>query len=237
MIRLADYVINSIYSAGASYIYMVSGRGVLYLTDAVARHKEITGVCVHHEQAASYAAYGYAKKSEKIGACLVSTGCASTNAITGVLCAWQNDVPCILISGQNDLKETTRFTKLPIRTYGAQEADIVSLVEPITKYAVMITDPSDIGYEIDKAIYIATHGRKGPVWIDIPIDLQNARIDETNLRHFTEEESIKTAGAEDIEFVVNKLQNSHRPVLLIGNGVRISDAIPDLKAFLEVNAF
>ena len=136
--RVADYIIEKICSAGVRHIFTVTGRGTLYLTDAVARHPELKAICTHHEQAAGFAAMSYAQYNNKLGACLVSTGVGATNAITALLCSWQDSVPCIFISGQNLLKETTRHTKIPIRTYGQQESDIVMLVEPITKYAVMI---------------------------------------------------------------------------------------------------
>ena len=142
--RVADYVIERLYNKDIKHIFMVAGRGILYLSDAIARHKDMEGISVHHEQAGAFAAYTYSLATENLGACLVSTGCAGTNAITGLLCAWQDAVPCVFISGQNFLNETVRYTKVPIRTFGSQEADIISVVEPLTKYAVMITDPSKI---------------------------------------------------------------------------------------------
>ena len=184
--RVADYIVERLYEEGVKHIFMVTGRGILFLSDAVARHKEIESICMHHEQATAFAAMAYAQYNNKIGACLVSTGCASTNALTGLLCAWQDSIPCIFISGQNKLKETTRYTKKKIRTYGQQETDIISIVEPITKYSTMITDPNDIVYEMDKAIYLSQSGKKGPVWIDIPLDIQNMRIEPEKLKRFTD---------------------------------------------------
>ncbi len=231
--RLADYVISRVYDEGIKSLYTVTGRGILYLTDAVARHKKIKSISVHHEQAASYAAYGYAKYSGNMGCCLVSTGCAATNAMTGVLCAWQDNVPCVFISGQNMLKETVRHTGLPIRTYGSQEADIVSLVKPITKYAVMIENPNDIQYELEKAFCLAFHGRRGPVWIDIPLDIQNARVNENELTHYSVPQEILEAKTQDVEYVKNKLEQAERPVILIGGGIRLAGAEEILKEFLN----
>ena len=156
MIRLADYVIDKLHQSNVKHIFMVTGRGALFLTDAVAAHKNIKGISVHHEQSAAYAAVAYAQYNEEFGACLVSTGCASTNAITGVLNAWQDGIPCIFISGQNKLNETTNYTKLPIRTYGQQEADIIPIVKSITKYSIMITDPNQIAYELYKKMGFET---------------------------------------------------------------------------------
>ena len=234
MIRLADYVVDQLYRSGGKYIFMVTGRGILYLSDAVARHEGIQSVAVHHEQSAAFAAYAYAQCTENIGVCLVSTGCASANAISGVLNAWQDGVPCVFISGQNMLAETTYYTGLPIRTYGSQEANIVELVKPITKYAVMITKPDAIAYEIEKALYLACSGKKGPVWIDIPIDVQNMRIHEEKLCHFSEvTEDTKCADDTDIEYCVKALQKADRPVVMIGSGIRSANAIDSLKRFLE----
>ena len=189
MIRVADYIIERLYDEGVKHIFMVTGRGILFLSDAVAKHKDITSICMHHEQATSYAAMAYAQYNN-IGACLVSTGCASTNAITGLLCAWQDEVPCIFISGQNKLNETTRYTNKNIRTYGQQETDIIKIVESITKYSTMITNPNDIAYEIDKALYLAQSGKKGPVWIDVPLDIQNMRIEPELLKRYMFEDLI-----------------------------------------------
>ena len=170
--RVADYIVSEIYNKGTDTIFSVSGRGALFLTDALAKNGKIRNVAVHHEQAAAFAAVAYAQYSGKVGACLVSTGCASTNALTGVLSAWQDNIPCIFISGQNVLNETSNYTGLKIRTYGQQEADIIPIVSTITKYAAMLHKGSDIIAEIEKAYYYATEGRPGPVWLDIPLDLK-----------------------------------------------------------------
>src|SRR5574344_1009523 len=233
MPRVADYVMKRLHEEGAKHVFLVTGRGMLYLSDALARQEGLEGISVHHEQTASYAAIAYAQKTDNIGVAPVSTGCASTNAITGVLCAWQDDVPCVFISGQNKLNETTRFTKLPIRTYGQQEADIISLIEPITKYATMITNPENIAYEMDKAFYLAKNGRKGPVWIDIPLDIQNMRVEPANLKRFEIPKQKKQADNNDIEFVIEKLKQAKRPLVLYGSGIRSGNAIEDLKKFLK----
>jgi len=234
MIRVADYIIERLYNEGAKHIFMVTGRGILFLSDAVARHKEIKGISVHHEQAGAFAATAYAQCTEKIGACLVSTGCAGTNAITGLLCAWQDAIPCVFVSGQNKLQETERYSGIPLRTFGQQEADIIGIVEPLTKYAAMITDPKQIVYEMDKALYLVKSGRKGPVWIDVPLDIQNMRIEPDELEHFSAVKNLNFAPpAEDIEYVINALQRAERPVLLLGSGVRSADAISELEKFVE----
>ena len=233
MIRLADYIIEKLYNNGVKHLFMVTGRGALFLTDAVAAHEHIEGVCVHHEQSAAFAAVSYGQYNERLGACLVSTGCASTNTITGVLNAWQDGVPCVFVSGQNKLNETTNFTGLPIRTFGQQEADIIPIVESITKYAVMITDPKKVVYEVEKALYLAQTGRKGPVWIDIPLDVQNMRVDVDSLEHYNPEDNIFAPCAADVADFTTVLNNAERPVVLVGSGVRSSGAIDELKSFVN----
>jgi acetolactate synthase-1/2/3 large subunit len=234
MIRVADYIIERLCEEGARHIFMVTGWGILYLSDAVARHKEIQGISVHHEQAGAFAATAYAQCTDKIGACLVSTGCAGTNAITGLLCAWQDAVPCVFVSGQNKLQETSRFSGIPLRTFGQQEADIIGIVETLTKYATMITDPKHIAYEMDKALYLAKTGRKGPVWIDVPLDIQNMRIEPSELERFEPVvDSDFVPSKEDIEYVIKALQRAERPVLLLGSGVRSANAIPELEKLVD----
>ena len=238
MIRVSDYIIERIYKEGIKHIFMVTGRGALFLSDAIAAHHDIEGISLHHEQAAAYAAVSYAQYNGKPGACLVSTGCAGTNTLTGVLNAWQDGIPCIFISGQNKLNETSRYTGIPLRTFGQQEADMIPIVESITKYAVMITDPKQIVYEIEKGLYLSQNGRKGPVWIDIPLDIQNMRIEPDELNHFVvENENNFEPQQVDIDYVVKNLNNAERPVILIGSGIRSADSVNDLDTFLENNPF
>lgn len=232
--RVADYIVNTIYNWGTDTIFSVSGRGALFLTDAIAKHGEINNIAVHHEQAAAFAAVAYAQYSGKVGACLVSTGCASTNALTGVLSAWQDNIPCIFISGQNVLNETSNYTGLKIRTYGQQEADIIPIVSTITKYSAMLRKGSDIIAEIEKAYYYAMEGRPGPVWLDIPLDLQSANLEipsDQEMGQFVY--TSPQLGKDEISVIISKLKTAKRPVVLIGSGVRTANAVDDLKEFIE----
>ena len=235
--RVADYVTDRLVNAGVKHVFAVSGRGALFLTDAVARNQSLSYIAMHHEQAAGFAAVAYAQQNETLGACMVSTGCASTNAITPVLSAWQDGVPTIFISGQNTLRETTNYTQIPIRTYGQQEADIAKLVTPITKYSAMITDPKEIGIIMDNAIHQATSGRKGPVWIDIPLDIQSMQIDPTLLlrSEFKPHEQTDLDLDGHMKDLLDAFRNSKRPVILIGSGVRASGALETLARFVEKN--
>jgi acetolactate synthase-1/2/3 large subunit len=234
MMRIADYIVERLHAQGVGHIFLVTGRGNLYLSDAIARHKGIKPIPVHHEQAASFAAMGYAQYTGGLGACLVSTGCGSTNAITGLLCAWQDDIPVVFVSGQNWLRETSRHTGIPLRTFGQQEADIVKAVEGFTKYAVMLSDPKKIAYEIDKALHLATEGRKGPVWIDVPLDVQDMRVEPETLERFVPNPTpALSPTADDLQYVVEALKNADRPVLLLGSGVRSAKAADELQQLLE----
>ena len=234
MVRVADYIMRRLHDEGVRHVFMVTGRGALFLNDAVAANKDLEDVCMHHEQAAAYAAVAYADYTGKPGACLVSTGCAGTNAITGVLNAWQDGIPCVFISGQNKLEETSRYTGIPLRTYGQQEADIVPVVSPITKYAVMITVPNSIVYELEKALHLALSGRKGPVWIDVPLDVQNMRICPEDAEKFVPKEAAaEGVSSEDLNFVLSGLKCANRPVVLIGSGIRSAEAEQGLRDFLD----
>lgn len=233
MERVADYIIRRLAEQGIGHVFLITGRGILYLTDAVAKNQTIAPVSTYHEQGASYAAMAYAAASEGMGACLVSTGCAAVNAVTAALCAYQDNLPVFFLSGQHMLHETTRYTQIPIRTFGSQEADIISIVAPITKYAVMLTDAKDIAYEMDRAFYYANAGRKGPVWLDVPLDLQNARVEASELRRFMPP-TVETAAAEnDVAYAAEWLREAKRPVLLIGGGVRAAGATQEVAKLAE----
>ena len=230
-IRVSDCVMNVLHKGGVSQMFFLSGRGILFLTDALARHEGLVPVTSYHEQGAAYAAMAYAQASGKLGTCLVSTGCGATNAITPVLCAWQDNVPLLVISGNHMLDETTAYTGIPLRTYGSQEADIVSLVKPITKYVTMITDPTQIRFEVEKAMYLAMEGRKGPVWLDIPLDIQNARIQPEDLPSYSLPEIHAVDFRTDAKRVLEELSEARRPLLLAGGGIRSGKEA--LEQFLE----
>ncbi len=233
--RVADYIMERIAKEGVSHVFQVTGRGALFLSDALAKSSELESISLHHEQSCSFAATAYADQRNGLGACLVSTGCASTNAITGVLSAWQDGLPVIFVSGQNILKETSRHTGLKLRTFGQQEADIVSIIEPITKYCKMITSPEEVPKVMDEAISCALSDRRGPVWIDVPLDLQSAKLElgdtskalrETHLLRFK-------PSPEDVSKVISRLRNSKRPIILVGKGVAAAGAVEELRDFAE----
>ena len=232
--RLADYFVSRLIEAKVETVFTVTGRGSLYLTDALARRPEIRVVAMHNEQSASYAAVASADVSGRLSVCLVSTGCAMTNAISGVLSAWQDELPVLFVSGQHALSETTRYSGSPRRTFGEQETDIASIVGSITKMAQMLTSPAEFDDLFDLATRYALTGRKGPVWLDIPLDLQSARIEpgiiDKKLRLESTEEVKESA---DIKNVANKLAKALRPVFLVGGGLRRDGGVVAFRKLLE----
>jgi len=233
--RLADYVMSFVAQQGVKHVFLVTGGGAMHLNDALARCSDLTFVCNHHEQAAAIAAENYSKATNNLGVALVTTGPGGTNAITGVVGAWLDSTPMLVISGQ--VKRADRMyrpdgTPLGVRQRGSQEVDIVSLVKPITKYAVTIEDPQSIRYHLEKAAHLARTGRPGPVWIDIPIDVQAAPIepDSDLMRGFDPAESPhrdqddSVTQVRDVRDVIARLNQSERPFIFAGNGVRVSGA-------------
>lgn len=237
MARVADYIADFLYKAGAKDVFLVSGGGMMHLSDAIYQHGKMKYVCTHHEQAAAMAAVTYARYNDGIGSAFFTTGCGGTNAITGLLDAWQDSTPCIFISGQVKRLQTVRGSELPLRQFGVQEADIISVVKPLAKYAEVVETADSIAYHMEKALYIATHGRPGPCWLDIPMDVQSAQVDEGRLRHFSPDELKKEYKEEPSSQEMQELQSllsaSKRPIVVAGQGIRLAGAIAEFKRFVE----
>jgi acetolactate synthase-1/2/3 large subunit len=229
-IRVADYIINFLEDKGIKHVFEVTGGGAMFLNDAVAQSKLIPIFC-HHEQACAMAAVGYTKTNNQVSIVIPTTGCGSTNTITGLLDAWQDSHTVMFISGQVNKNDTTFLKKIPLRKLGVQEVNIVKIVESITKYAVMIEDANDIAYELEKAYHLCTTGRPGPVWIDIPLDIQSALIDSHQLKHFTPDEEIKNL--QSIEKLEKYLIESKRPIIIAGNGINLSNTKDEFVKFIE----
>ena len=181
-IRLADYVARFVRDQGVKSVFMVPGGGAMYLADAFGNTPGLDYIPNHHEQASSIAAEAYSRINGRLGCALVTTGPGGTNAVTGCAGAWIESVPLLIVSGQ--VKRADLMGSSGVRQMGPQEVDIVSIVRPITKYAVTVLDPQDIRYQMEKAVHLATHGRRGPVWIDVPLDVQAAMIDPDALKGF-----------------------------------------------------
>src|SRR5580693_292362 len=189
MIKLSDYVLKFIADLGITNVFLVTGGGAMHLNQSLGAERRITSICNSHEQASAICAEGYAKATNALGVCMVTTGPGGTNAVTGVAGAWLDSTPVLFISGQvkrpDRMFDSVTGKPLGMRQLGVQEVDIVSIVKPITKYAVVVLDPLDIRYELEKAHYLALNGRPGPVWIDIPLDVQASPIpDPSTLRGF-----------------------------------------------------
>jgi len=225
--KLSDYVFNFIAETGARHIFFLPGGGCMHLVDSLGRKNELQKICCLHEQAASIAAEAYSQYSNNLGVALVTTGPGATNAITGVAGAWIDSTPLFIISGQ--VKRSDMIGASGVRQMGIQEVDIESIVKPITKYAVTVTNPRMIKYHLQKALYLATHDRKGPVWIDLPLDVQGSNIDEHALPEYLHDYLLSE------ELITNEIKNcaviaadilskAERPVILAGNGIRMCNA-------------
>ncbi len=220
-------------------MFTVTGGGAMHLNDAFGHNENLTCIYNHHEQACSIAAEGYARLTGKIAGCCVTSGPGGTNAITGVMGGYLDSIPMFVVSGQVK-RETTVWSvpDLGLRQLGDQEFPIVDAVSCMTKYAVMVTDPEEIMYHLEKAWYLANNGRKGPVWLDIPLDVQAAKVEEDSLKHFEgtpemDELVAKEAHVYDeakTEDILKKISEARRPVILAGTAVRLAGAEKDLLA-------
>ncbi len=185
MIRLADYVMRTLVRNGVTDTFLVTGGGAMHLNDAVGRCEGMRWLPNHHEQACAMAAQGYARLLSRPALVQVTTGPGGTNALTGVFGAFVDSLPMIVVSGQVKRETMMSSYPLPLRQLGDQEVDIIAMARPVTKYAACVTDPATIRYHLERALFEATSGRPGPVWIDIPVDVQAAMIDEASLKGFT----------------------------------------------------
>lgn len=236
-IRLSDYVAQILFDHGVRHVFMLTGGGAMHLNDALGRAEGLRYVCCHHEQALAMAAESYTRLSGRIAAVNVTTGPGGINALNGVHGAYTDSIAMIVLSGQVKRETLANNAPVRLRQLGDQEADTIAIVKPITKFAAMVSDPQDIRYLMEKALWLATTGRPGPVWIDIPIDIQAMPIDPSTLRGFDPRiEGYGRDFALPAEYgwltgeplrdaarsVVAALRQAERPVLLPGTGVRIS---------------
>ena len=233
--RVADYFGEYLVSIGINTDFTVPGGGAMHLDDAFAHTEGMKCVFVQHEQSAAIAAEAYARLNKQIPLVCVTTGPGGTNTLTGVVGAWLDSIPMLIISGQVRYATTARYAGIPVRAMGDQEFDITKVVAPMTKYAEMITDAKMAMYHLEKALFLAKNGRPGPSWIDVPLDIQSALMDENDFVHFdpiAEGYVDKFEPVDsDIERVIKLICESKRPVLNAGNGIRIAEAQPE---FIEL---
>lgn len=239
--RVSDYIASHLENIGVRAVFLLSGGGMMHLLDAVSRKEKLKYYCNHHEQCSGMAADAYARISSQLGVCYATSGPGGTNTLTAVVGAYQDSSPVLFVSGQSKLSQTIEGSGLTgLRQFGTFEVDIISSVKPVTKYAEMIKSSSDIKYHLEKAIYMATHGRPGPVFLDIPVDIQGAPIELEKLRGFDPAElkdhpeyAVKPVNKADINEIFAKLVAAKKPLILAGYGVRASDSVNELESIIK----
>ena len=234
-IKVSDFITQFIVDSGVKDIFMLSGGGMMHMLDSVQKQQGLNPVFNLNEQASGICAEAYGQFTGKLGVCMVTTGPGATNAVTGCAGAWVAGTPTLFISGQVKTEQMGQVRGL--RFYGLQEIAIIPCVKPITKYAVTVMDKSEIKYHLEKAVYLATHGRKGPVWIDVPLDVQGAMVEESELKTYDpiQEKDVIEYCAKDIDIknTYKLLNESKRPVILIGNGVLAAGGQEDIRYITE----
>ncbi len=242
MIKLSDFLALKLKENNVNNVYGLTGGAVVHIFDSIQR-SNIEVTFTNHEQAAAFAAVGHSKLTNGYSCCIVTTGPGVTNAITGLAAAWLDSIPVIFISGQSRLNQTTNKHK-NIRQIGTQQLNVLPLVDSLTKYCVMLDDPNNINYELEKCFHIARSGRSGPVWIDIPIDLQWAMVDKKNLISYFKSSEYLAGMQSKLSIDISKydskfdkllslIQSAKYPLILLGNGVRISGSIPEVEKIVD----
>ena len=237
-IKVAQYLSEFLVKNGIKDCFMVTGGGAMHLDDAIGHQEGMHCVFNHHEQACAIAAEGYTRMTGKIAAVCVTSGPGGTNAITGVMGGWVDSIPMFVVSGQVK-RETTIWScpELGLRQLGDQEFDIIHSVSNMTKYAVMLTNPLETAYHLEKALYLALNGRGGPVWIDIPLDVQGAMIETDDLIHFEPETEkpwqVPSVTNDAVDAILGKIKNAKAPLILVGTGIRLGNAEEELLKVLD----
>lgn len=233
-VKVAKFIADFVAEHGIEHVFTVTGGGAMHLNDAFGHHPQLKSIYNHHEQACAIAAEGYARLTGKMALVCVTSGPGGTNAITGVLGGWLDSIPMFVVSGQVKRETTIRARNLDMRQLGDQEYDIVASVKPMTKYAEMVLDPNDIRYHLEKAWYLCQNGRPGPVWIDVPLDVQAAIVETDELKGYEgpydEKPEYDKNKTDDI---IARLCKAKRPVILAGTGIRLAEALPEFLAFVE----
>lgn len=233
MIKISDYIIKRLEETGAKHMFMLPGGGAMHLNDSLGKSAKIQYVTCLHEQACSIAAEAYARVNNTIGLLMVTTGPGGTNALTGIAGAYLESTPVFVVSGQ--VKRLDMINGQGIRQQGMQELDIISVVKPITKYAAEVDDPQMVRYHVERALYEATHGRKGPVWLDVPLDVQATMVDEDALIGYAAPVKTEDTHLEkQVLQVIELLNRAERPVLLAGNGIRLANGLKEFDELTEI---
>jgi acetolactate synthase-1/2/3 large subunit len=238
LVKVSDYIFRRLADWGVRHVFLLTGGGAMHLNDSLGRESRIRYVCNHHEQACAMAAESYARITGNLGVINVTTGPGGINALNGVFGAWTDSIPMLVLSGQVKRETCLAATSSPdLRQLGDQEVDIVRIASPITKYAQIVLDPQSIRYHLERAVYLATHGRPGPCWLDIPVDVQAARVDEASLEayHPSEDAIIFDPQAlrDHCREVLTRIRSAERPVIMVGTGVRIAKAVDLFHSVIE----
>ena len=236
-VKIADWIAQYLVEQGIRYNFTVPGGGAMHLNVAFGHQEGLENIFVQHEQSAAIAAEGYFRATNELPMVCCTTGPGGTNTLTGVLGAWLDSIPMLIISGQIRYATTARAAGIPVRAMGDQEYDITPMVSHMTKYAEMIIEPQKVKYHIQKALYLATHGRPGPVWLDIPLDIQGGYIDPSEFVEFdpseTADELPPAVTKEMIAEVLEKIKNAKRPVLNVGSAIHSTDSVALMRRVAE----
>ena len=236
-VKVSDFIAQWLVEHGIHYNFTVTGGGAMHLNASLGHQQGLTCIYMQHEQAAAIAAEAYYRMNNELPVICCTTGPGGTNTLTGVLGAWLDSIPMFVISGQVKYAATVRSTGYPMRIYGDQEFDITKSVKPMTKYAEMVIRPEMIKYHLEKALFIATHGRPGPVWIDIPLNIQWGYIDTEDLVEYSPEEDINSlprkTSEQTLNLIIDKIKIAERPVLLTGIELRTNNAYSEFRSLIE----
>lgn len=228
-VKISDYIAQFLVEQGIRYNFTVPGGGAMHLNVSFGHQEGLNNIFVQHEQSAAIAAEGFYRATNELPMVCCTTGPGGTNTLTGVLGAWLDSIPMLIVSGQVRYATTARAAKLPVRAMGDQEYDITPMVSHMTKYAEMIIDPKTVKYHLQKALYLAKNGRPGPVWLDVPLDIQGGYIDTDEFIEFDpcelSESMVPEITETQIRTVIDKIRSAKRPVLQVGNGIHISNCV------------
>ena len=238
MIKVSDYITQRLADWGVRHVFMVTGGGAMHLNDSFGKEPRIRYICMHHEQAAAMAAEGYARITNTPGVINVTTGPGGINALNGVFGAYTDSIPMVVVSGQVKRETCKTLMGCPdLRQLGDQEADIVGMVRGITKYAVLVDDPSSIRYHLEKAFHLSKSGRPGPCWIDVPVDVQGAMVEETALQAYDERENALEWDFDEISRLatetLSRIASARSPAILAGTGIRLAGATGEFERLIR----
>ena len=234
-IRVVDYVVQYLSEIGVDTAFLLNGGGMMHLVDSIGNHPSMRVVCNHHEQASAIAADGYSRISGKIGFCCATSGPGATNILTGLVGAWQDSSKVLFLTGQSKLNDTIANSRIEgLRQCGTFEVDIVPVVQPVTKYAAMVLDANEIKFHLEKALFLMREGRPGPALLDLPLDVQGALINPATLKGFVSQSNKNcNKDRDDLSEVFRALEESSRPLFLVGNGVRVSGAVSEFHDLID----